>query len=271
MITTDFVPGSPCWLDLGSPDVPAAASFYGAVFGWEHESVAPQPEVYEVFRSDGQLVAAVGSLDEEGARPAWTVYFHTSDAQATARATDRQGGTVRVAPMDLGGGGWMAQLSDPLGAQFAALHPTSMPGLQATDRHGTLCWTELCTSDAAAAKVFYGELFGWRFDDVPMPGDGGGDEDGDRTYGIITPAGEGEDRAMGGVVELDAEHLASLGGRPYWHPVFSVADCDQAAARVGEAGGTVPMGPQDAPGVGRLAVCHDPFGAEFVVLDATRA
>lgn len=39
MITTDFVPGSPCWLDLGAPDVRAAAAFYGTVLGWEYESM----------------------------------------------------------------------------------------------------------------------------------------------------------------------------------------------------------------------------------------
>ena len=33
MLTTDFRTGSPCWIDLGSPDIPATATFYGTVFG----------------------------------------------------------------------------------------------------------------------------------------------------------------------------------------------------------------------------------------------
>lgn len=34
MLSTDYVPGAPNWVDLGTPDVDAAAAFYGAVFGW---------------------------------------------------------------------------------------------------------------------------------------------------------------------------------------------------------------------------------------------
>ena len=32
---------------------------------------------------------------------------------------------------------------------------------------GIFCWFELGTSDAAAAKKFYGELFGWTANDTP--------------------------------------------------------------------------------------------------------
>ena len=34
---------------------------------------------------------------------------------------------------------------------------------------GTPNWIDLSTSDQGAAKEFYGELFGWTFDDLPMP------------------------------------------------------------------------------------------------------
>ncbi len=37
---------------------------------------------------------------------------------------------------------------------------------------GTFCWVDLSTSDAAGAKVFYGELFGWEFEDSEIPGGG---------------------------------------------------------------------------------------------------
>ncbi|WP_369228485.1 VOC family protein (plasmid) [Streptomyces sp. R39] len=32
MLTTRFVPGAPNWLDLGVPDIDAAAAFYSALF-----------------------------------------------------------------------------------------------------------------------------------------------------------------------------------------------------------------------------------------------
>ena len=33
---------------------------------------------------------------------------------------------------------------------------------------GTFCWVELATTDSAAAKKFYTELFGWTFTDSPI-------------------------------------------------------------------------------------------------------
>ncbi|MET8679784.1 VOC family protein [Streptomyces sp. NPDC004647] len=259
MITTDFVPGSPCWLDLGAPDVAAAAAFYGPVLGWEFQSYGPDAGGFGVFRLNGKIVGAVGRLTEEGARSAWMIYFNTPDADSTAQAVERSGGTVRVVPMDADGEGRMAQFSDPLGGQFAVWQPGRSKGLDAVDEPGTLCWTELYTTDAAAAKEFYGGLFGWQTQDMPLPGGGG-------TYSLITPSGLGEERMQGGVMQLPAEYLALTGGRPYWHPVFAVADCDGTVAKVTGNGGSVQMGPEDAEGVGRLAVCLDPSGADFVLL-----
>ncbi|MET9416720.1 VOC family protein [Streptomyces klenkii] len=260
MITTDFVPGSPSWLDLGSPDTAAAARFYGSVFGWEFQPHGPETGGYGIFRLGGETVAGMGPLTEEGARSAWMIYFQTADADATAAAVQRAGGTVRVPPMGPGEGeGRMAQFTDPQGGQFAVFQPGTYPGLETADRAGALSWTELYTTDAAAAKQFYGTVFGWAVEDMDLPGGGG-------TYSLITPAGQGRERMQGGLMELPAEHLALNGGRPYWHPVFGSADCDATVAKVVEAGGTVQMGPETAEGVGRLAVCLDLAGADFVVL-----
>ncbi|MET9853001.1 VOC family protein [Streptomyces sp. NPDC006450] len=268
MITTDFVPGSPCWLDLGAPDVPAAAAFYGAVLGWDYESMSPgegEGEDMEggMFRKDGKIVAGLGKLTEEGARPAWMIYYSVPDAEATTRAVQGAGGTVRVEPRKLDEWGTMAQYSDPLGGQFAVWQPGENKGVDLVDQPGSLSWTELYTSDAAAAREFYGSLFGWQFSDMPMPG-------GEGTYTLITPAGQPEGRMQGGLMELSAEDLAVAGGRPYWHPVFHVPDCDAAVAEVTARGGSVQMGPADAEGVGRLAVCLDPSNADFVVLNPSQ-
>uniref|UniRef100_A0AAU2K0U1 VOC family protein n=1 Tax=Streptomyces sp. NBC_00049 TaxID=2903617 RepID=A0AAU2K0U1_9ACTN len=264
MITTDFVPGSPCWIDLGSPDVRAAAAFYGAVLGWDYESMGEgegEGEGMEggMFRKDGKIVAGLGRLTEEGARSAWMIYYSVADADATSQAVERAGGTVRVPPMDLDQWGRMAQYTDPLGAQFAVWQPGTSTGVELVDEPGSLNWTELYTTDAAAAKGFYGGVFGWQYGEMELPGGGG-------SYSLITPAGLPEGRMHGGVMELPAEHLALAGGRPYWHPVFAVDDCDAAVAKVTGNGGSVQMGPEDAEGVGRLAVCLDPWNADFVVL-----
>ncbi|MEV4193519.1 VOC family protein [Streptomyces toxytricini] len=260
MITTDFVPGSPCWIDLGSPDVRAAAAFYGAVLGWEYESMGEGEDMEGgVLRKDGRIVAGLGRLTEEGARSAWMVYYCVADADAAAEAVRQAGGTVRVPPRDLDEWGRMAQFSDPLGGEFAVWQPGTNAGVELVDEPGSLSWTELYTSDVEAAKAFYGGILGWRFGAMEMAGGGG-------SYWLITPAGQPDERMHGGMMELPAEQLSTAGGRPYWHPVFAVADCDAAVAAVTANGGSLQMGPEDAEGVGRLAVCLDPAGADFVVL-----
>ena len=37
-------------------------------------------------------------------------------------------------------------------------------------QHGAFSWSELMTTDVSAAKTFYGKLFGWGLEDMPMPG-----------------------------------------------------------------------------------------------------
>ncbi|NYI03478.1 VOC family protein [Allostreptomyces psammosilenae] len=256
MIRTEFT-GAPCWLDLGAPDVPAAAAFYSAVLGWEFQSLGPEMGDFGFFRVEGKTVAGLGKLTEEGARSAWMIYFRTQDADVTTEAVRRAGGTVRVPPTDADGEGRMAQYTDPQGGQFAVWQPGTMLGIEAVDRPGALNWTELYTTDAEAAKEFYGGVFGWQTDAMPM------DEE---TYWLVTPAGGGQESMQGGIMQLAPEDLGLNGGKPYWHPVFQVADCDAAVASVTGNGGSVQMGPVDAEGVGRLAVCVDPAGADFVVL-----
>ncbi|GAA0644181.1 VOC family protein [Streptomyces thermocarboxydovorans] len=262
MITTDYAPGAPCFLDLGAPDVPAAAAFYRSVFGWDYEAMeAEGDENMEggMFRKDGKIVAGLGKLTEKGARSAWMIYYSVPDVDATTQAVERAGGTVRAAPMDLDEWGRMAQYTDPLGGQFAVWQPGTSKGMELVDQPGSLCWTELMTTDVAAAKEFYTQVFGWQYTEMGMPGGGG-------TYHMITPAGQPEERMHGGMVQLGKEDLSVNKGRPYWHPVFAVDDCDAAVAGTTENGGTVQMGPEDAEGVGRLAVCLDRANADFVVL-----
>ena len=115
MLSTDVVDGAPVWVDLGVPDVARAAEFYGSVFGWKFESAGPEAGGYGMFTDDGKVVAAAGPLTEQGAAPSWTLYFQASDADATARAVTRAGGTVRAGPADVMSEGRFAQFTDPAG------------------------------------------------------------------------------------------------------------------------------------------------------------
>ncbi|CFH06792.1 putative 27 kDa antigen [Mycobacterium tuberculosis] len=50
-------------------------------------------------------------------------------------------------------------------------------------RQGTPNWVDLQTTDQSAAKKFYTSLFGWGYDDNPVPGGGG-------VYSMATLNGE---------------------------------------------------------------------------------
>ncbi len=155
------------------------------------------------------------------------LYFHTSDANATADAVKQAGGTIGAEPFDVFTAGRMAQFTDPAGARFAVWQPGETVGLDAVTDPGTLCWTELHTTDPAAARSFYQAVFGWVTQDMPM---------GDFSYTVICPAGGGDDSSQGGIMPLSPE-MAAAGIGTRWLPYFEVADCDAAVAIAAEQGG----------------------------------
>ncbi|MFH9348565.1 VOC family protein [Kitasatospora sp. NPDC017646] len=252
MLTTDFPIGSPCWLDLGSPDIRATAAFYGAVFGWSFQEV-PGAGGYGFLQLDGKRVAALGNLDP-GARSAWTAYFRTADADATAKAAEQSGATVRVPPMDVMQEGRFAALTDPQGAEFAIWQSGNTIGLDAVSEPNALVWAELHTSDQDGALAFYKGLFNWRvrvFE--PSPG---------MNYRVISTAeGDQQQTSFGGIAPVTQTAQPSA-----WTPYFAAADVDALVRKATAAGGSVLMPATDVENVGRIAWLADPNGAPFALI-----
>ncbi|MEU6852279.1 VOC family protein [Actinacidiphila alni] len=252
MLTTDSILGSPTWIDIAATDTVAAAGFYGAVFGWTFHPAGPDAGSYGTLQKDGKIVAALGPLVDEGATPAWTVYFETPDVNATAKAVAEAGGTVRAEPFDAQEAARMAALTDPAGAEFALFQPRALKGLEETSKYDTLGWVELQTPDAAAALAFYRGLFGWRAADTKV---------GDAAYAFISTAeGDQGATAFGGIT------AAPEGVGPRWVPYFDVEDADATLGKVREAGGSVLVPTVDVPGIGKIAWFADLSGATFAVL-----
>lgn len=252
--TTDV--GAPIWLDLGTPDTEAAAAFYRRLFGWRLQSAGPDAGGYGFFMLDGRMVGAIGPLTEQGATSAWTVYFRTADADATAGAVVQAGGEVLVGPLDVFDQGRMAALTDSAGARFGVWQPKRNTGLEVVGEPGALAWTELYTPDAGKAGEFYRSVFGWRVDDASMPG---------VTYAVVSAADAGPDGGHGGIMQLSRENL-DAGSGPEWHPYVEVADCDAVFATATANGATELVAPVSAPRIGRLAMFLDPFGAQLAVI-----
>jgi uncharacterized protein len=113
---------------------------------------------------------------------------------------------------------------------------------------GAFSWTELTTAQPAAAQAFYGKLFGWSFQTMPMPGG--------QAYTIIKTG----DTMIGGMMAPppDAGPLPTM-----WGPYITVASADETAKTCLALGGTVLAGPMDIAGTGRFVVLQDPQGAVF--------
>jgi predicted enzyme related to lactoylglutathione lyase len=259
MLTNDYVPGAPNWLDLGSRDTEAAAAFYTSLFGWEYQPGGPEAGGYGMFVRDGRTVAALGPLQGADATSAWTIYFNTPDADATTAVVQKAGGAVRVPPMDVFDQGRFAAYTDPAGAEFAVWEPKANAGLEHVGDWG-LCWTELYTPEAEQAKGFYREVFAWDYADMPLP-----EPSPAGTYTIVSRTGGGMDGSHGGIMQLGPDMLPT-GGTAYWQPYIGVDDCDAIVAKAVEGGGSVLMSASDIEGVGRVALLKDREGAYFALL-----
>jgi uncharacterized protein len=259
MLSTNYVPGAPIWVDLGTPDTDAAAVFYRELFGWEFQSAGPDAGGYGLFTLNGKTVAAAGPLQEESARPSWTIYFDTQNADATADSVTSAGGTVRAAPFDVFTQGRMGQFADPAGAMFAVWQPGDTKGLDVVNVPGSLAWVELATGDPAAAASFYEQVFGWSASEVPM---------GEASYTLVRPRGGNDESTFGGMMALTAE-MTAAGVSPQWGAYFEVADCDEAAATAAKHGGTVTAAPMDVPMAGRIAGLLDPAGTAFSIITSS--
>jgi predicted enzyme related to lactoylglutathione lyase len=162
---------------------------------------------------------------------------------------EENGGAIVAAPMDVGQEGRMAVFTDPAGAAFSVWQARDNPGAQLVNAPGALSWNELTTRDPAAAKRFYGAVFGWDAQDNP---------DGDTTYTIWKLG----DKPIGGMLPMGG---SSRDLPPIWMVYFAVEDCDATADTAASLGGEVVVAPTDNA-QGRFAVINDPQGAIFSII-----
>jgi predicted enzyme related to lactoylglutathione lyase len=117
---------------------------------------------------------------------------------------------------------------------------------------GTFCWTDLTTTDQAAAKEFYRGLFGWEAEDLPV---------GDGIYYSMQRL-RGKDVAA---ISPQPQQQRDAGVPPAWNSYVSVESADATAQRAKELGGNVHAPAFDVMEAGRMAVIGDPQGAFFML------
>lgn len=252
---TSYTPGTPCWVELsGTPDVEASEAFYKDLLGWEMPELPNSAELggYRRAKFNGHDVAGVSPRMEDGQPTVWATYISVEDAAATLAKIGDAGGQTIVQPMDVSGLGTMAVFTDPTGAVFGIWQPGTFAGAEVVNEYGSWGWNELSTRDTAAAKEFYGAVFGWGYEDEESERAG--------TY-TVWKAG---DAMAGGMIDMNAIEMPAE-VPPNWLVYFMVEDTDAAIEKVKAGGGNVMFGPLDIP-VGRFAVATDQFGAAFALM-----
>ena len=257
---SEYAPGEFRWVDLSTPNVDGALTFYGELLGVEGQPAPGDPEEtggYGFLVKDGKMIAGYGPTQQEGQPPAWSSYISVADADETVAKVKEAGGQVHAGPFDLPNeSGRMAVLQDPTGAFICINEPQNHPGAQLVNEPGAWTWNNLMTRDVEGAKEFYEKVFGWTavHNDEAPPNILMWQVDGQRW-----PEG------LGGLMGITDDLPVDM--PPHWQVYFVVEDMDEAIEKATSLGAKVGFGPIDVP-VARLATLVDPQGAVVSILES---
>jgi predicted enzyme related to lactoylglutathione lyase len=249
---TAWPPGTPCWVDIGVPDIQKAATFYSGLFGWDVQDTGPESGGYTMCSVRGRPVAGIGGQASPESGVYWTTYIASDDAEVTAAKIKAAGGQVVMDPFDVLDVGRMFIATDPGGAPFGVWEARAHTGTQVANEPGSLIWNENLSRHYEANQAFYAAVFGYEFGDIGAEG---------MRYATLDLDG----RSVGGIGEVGTDEPADVPAS--WRTYFGVADADAAVAKVTELGGGVIAPAWDSP-YGRMAIVNDDQGAVFALMSA---
>ena len=238
--TTAQTPGTPTWLDLWVGDIPATATFFRDLLGYDIPDGTPEFGGYTVAHRDDRYVFGIGTDMPGQQHDLASLYLATDDVEATVARAQELGATILKEPTEIPGHGHMAVVTDPGGVTVAFWQATGIVGYGAVDELGFPCWQDCLTGDVERSAAFYRDLFG--FTTEPM-GDGV----------LLVRLGDDGHFTIGACTEVDD---------PHWVSYLLVEDLDAMTARARSLGASVTMGPMDIP-FGRFVHLTTPGGAPF--------
>ena len=251
MLMTKYEPGTPSWVDLGTPDPKEASRFYSDLFEWTITEGPPEAGGYRMCLLGDKPVAGLGPQMNPDAPPSWGTYISVADADETAAAIKEDGGEVLMGPMDVLDVGRMAVAADPAGAVFSIWQPRLHAGAAIVNEPHTFCWSELTTRDPQKSVEFYGAVFGWR---AALH---------HKRHQLDYTEFKIADRGIAGMLPMADSAPAHIPN--HWMVYFAVDNCDSAASRAEAFGGEVLVSPTEIP-QGRFATVRDPQGAVFSLI-----
>jgi hypothetical protein len=127
--------GHCAWNELATTDPEGAKRFYGKHFGWVQDGEMDMGELgkYEFLRHAGRapegapmgqgMLGAVMPMMPGMPMPAWSFYFRVADIDVAAARITEHGGTLFQEPIEIPGGEYSLNASDPQGAMFGLVGP----------------------------------------------------------------------------------------------------------------------------------------------------
>ncbi|MCE9580415.1 MAG: hypothetical protein K8W52_45270 [Deltaproteobacteria bacterium] len=190
------------------------------------------------------LAALPAAALARGAQAHWLGQIDVEDVGAMAARL------VALGAAPLGPQGEVAIVRDPGGAIVGlTLGVRALPS--------RVVWHQRHTAAPARDAAIYAELFGWRVGEPVTIGE----------HGVHRPFSWRDDGVAVGTI-------ADLAGRPHVHAqwlfYFGVPALETAMAAV-RAGGGIVLGPWTTPDGARVAVCDDPQGAAFGLMERATA
>jgi predicted enzyme related to lactoylglutathione lyase len=247
--------GKVVFVELVTPDLAAAKTFYAGLFGWSFRDRPFGSVAYAEATLENRPIA--GLLERpfpagEHRQPAWLGFFSVSNVDTAAKTALQNGGKVLFQPHDVPDLGRDAVLQDAQGAVFGVLASSSGDPPDYLAGAGEWIWSSLITTDPDDAAGFYQALFG---------------------YEVFTTADDRNGQHL--IVASDDYARASVNGLPgngvhsypYWLNYVRVADAVQVAAKAVALGGRVIVAPRPDRQGSKVAVVADPAGAVFGLLE----
>ena len=235
------------WRDLFTADAEAAERFYGALFGWQFETVTGTDARYRLARLDGRPVAGIVS-SPKSTRGIWVSHLSVPDVDAAVAALTAGGGKVEFGPKDIPGRGRTAIVTDAKGAVVALTRTTQGDPGDDEPASRTIFWTELWAHAPTEHAGLYRALVGWQAESREI-GTGA-------TYTVLSAGG----KPRAGLIKSPVEDVPAT-----WLPYVKVDDPAGTAKRAAELGARVLVQPSAEVRGGNAALLVDPTGAPLAI------
>jgi len=113
------MPSKVAHIELTTPDLPKARSFYTELFGWQFQDhpIPGGSGVYALHSTDDGAAAGM-MASPPGVPTAWTPFINVDDIQATTQKAKGLGANVIRDVTEVEGYGAMSIIADPTGAVF---------------------------------------------------------------------------------------------------------------------------------------------------------